>query len=118
MATTDNTNREPPFSAEELAEFWPFDDPWPFNDDDGVEDAEELDLLRSFERGEWRLAPNQEAERERAREIARNTMATWSDAKLAEVRRRVEARENGARKYPPLAGDGVSGDNSQESDNK
>ena len=60
MTTTDNENREPPFTEAELAEMWPFDDPWPFNDDDGVEDAEELDMLRSFERGEWRPVPNHE----------------------------------------------------------
>ncbi len=107
MTCAGNENREPPFSDAELAELWPFEEPWPFNDDDGVEDEEELDMLRSFERGEWRLAPDQEAERERAREIARNTMATWSEEQLAEVQQRAAARENGAWKSPlPLAGDG------------
>ncbi|MYC34598.1 MAG: hypothetical protein F4X64_15655 [Chloroflexi bacterium] len=118
MTTTDNENREPPFSQEELAELWPFDVPWPFNDDDGVEDEEELDMLRSLERGEWRSVPNLEEEMERARQMARNTMATWSEEKLAEVRQRVEAKNNGVWKPPaPLAGDSVSDDNSHQSEN-
>ena len=53
MTCAGNENRQPPFSDAELAELWPFEEPWPFNDDDGVEDEEELDMLRSFERGEW-----------------------------------------------------------------
>ena len=117
MNTPDNESREPPFSDEELAELWPFKEPWPFNDDDGVEDEEELDMLRSLERGEWRSVPNLADEMERARQIARNTIATWSEEQLAEVRRRAEARENGLWKSPPpLAGGGVTGDNPPQSE--
>ena len=72
-------------------------------------------MLRSFERGEWRLAPDQEAERERAREIARNTMATWSEEQLAEVQRRAAARSKAPlirpRPLPAMARPIRTGDN-------
>ena len=117
MTATGSENREPPFTEAELAELWPFDEPWPFNDDDGVEDEEELDMLRSLERGEWCPVPNQEEVMERARAAARNTMATWSEEKLAEVRQRVEAKNNGVWKSPPpLAGNDASGDNRAQTD--
>ena len=78
---------------------------WPFGDLELDEYEQELEA--SIARGEWRLAPDQEAERERARKIARATMATWSEEQLAEVQRRAAARESGAWKSPPpLAGDG------------
>ena len=55
--------------------------------------------------------PNLEEEKERARQMARNTMATWSEEKLTEVRQRVEARNNGVWKPPaPLAGNDDSGE--------
>ena len=115
MTVADNENREPPFSDAELAELWPFDEPWPFNDDDGVEDEEELDMLRSLERGEWHPVANHEAAIEYAREIACATMASWSKERLAEVERRwanKTVKSNGAGKAPPpLAGDGVNSDN-------
>lgn len=89
---------------------------WPFGDLELDEYEQELEA--SIARGEWRLAPDQEAERERARQMARNTMATWSEEQLAEVRQRVEAKNNGAWKSPPpLAGDSVSDDNSHQSEN-
>lgn len=88
---------------------------WPFGDLELDEYEQELEA--SIARGEWRLAPDQEAERERARQVARNTMATWSEEQLAEVQRRVAARENGAWKSPPpLAGDAVTGDNPPQSE--
>ncbi len=116
MTTTDNENREPPFSEDELAELWPFDEPWPFNDDDGVEDEEELDMLRSLERGDWRSVPDLAEEIERARQMARNTMAGWNEEQRAEVRRHSEARINGSKGASPLAGDSVTSDNPQESE--
>ena len=88
---------------------------WPFGDLELDEYEQELEA--SIARGEWHLAPDQEAEKERARQIARNTIATWSEEQLAEVRRRAEARENGAWKSPPpLAGSGVTGDNPPQSE--
>ena len=91
----------------DAAEDW-----WPFDDGDGVEDAEELEMLRDSERGEWRSVSNLAEEMERARAIARATMATWSEEQLAEVRRRVGAHTNGVPKPPPsLAGGGDTGDN-------
>ncbi len=45
-------------------------------DGNGVEDAEELEMLRSFENGEWKPVPNHEAELERYREMARVARAT------------------------------------------
>lgn len=118
MTIADKGSREPPFSDAELAELWPGDEPWPFNDDDGVEDEEELDMLRSFERGEWRPAANHEAALESARAIARATMRTWDTERRAEVARRWgNQRINGegaAEWRRPLAGDGVSGDNPAE----
>ena len=108
MTATGSENREPPFTEAELAELWPFDEPWPFNDDDGVEDEEELDMLRSLERGEWRPVPNQEEVMERARAAARNTMATWSKEQVAEVERRAAERaangSKGDKSVSPLAG--------------
>ena len=88
---------------------------WPYGD---LElDEYEQELEDSIARGEWRLAPDQEAEKERASQIARNTIATWSEEQLAEVRRRAEARENGLWKSPPpLAGGGVTGDNPPQSE--
>ena len=88
---------------------------WPYGDLELDEYEQELEA--SIARGEWRLAPDQEAEKERARQIARNTIATWSEGQLAEVRRRAEARENGLWKSsPPLAGSGVTGDNPPQSE--
>ena len=86
---------------------------WPYGD---LElDDYERELEESIARGEWRSVPNLEEEKERARQMARNTMATWSEEQLAEVRQRVEAKNNGAWKSPPpLAVDSVSGDNSAE----
>ena len=83
---------------------------WPYGD---LElDDYERELEESIARGEWRSVPNLGEEKERARQMARNTMATWSEEQLAEVRRRVEAKNNGAWKSPPpLAGGGVTGDN-------
>ena len=87
---------------------------WPYGDLDL--DDYERELEESIARGEWRSVPNFEEEKERAREIARNTMASWSEEKLAEVRRRVEAMENGVLKPPPhLAGNDGTGDNSPAS---
>ncbi len=88
---------------------------WPFGDLELDEYEQELEA--SIARGEWRLAPDQEAEKERARQIARNTIATWSEEQLAEARRRAEAKDNGAWKSPPpLAGDAVTGDNPLQSE--
>ena len=119
MTTTDNENREPPFTEAELAELWPFDEPWPFNDDDGVENDEELDMLRSFERGEWCPVPNPEEVMERARAAARATIATWSEEQVAEVERRSTERaaegDKRNKSASPLAGDSVSDDNSHQS---
>ena len=90
----------------------------PFYDDDGVEDAEELEMLRDSERGEWRSVPNLAEETARARAIARATMATWSEEQLAEVRRRVDAYTNGVPQPPPsLAGGGDKGDNPPQGEN-
>ena len=88
---------------------------WPYGD---LElDDYERELEESIARGEWRSVPDFEEEKERAREIAHNTMAKWSEEQLAEVRRRVAAMGNGALKPPQqLAGDGNSGDNSSESE--
>ena len=97
-----------PWDEQEGWEKWEYVDGigwWPYGN--LVLDEYERELEESIKRGEWRLAPDQEGERERAREIARNTMATWSEERLAEVQRRAAARENGAWKSPPpLAGDG------------
>ena len=91
------------------------EDWWPFDDDDGVEDAAEREMLEEAERGEWRSVPNLGEEMKRAREMARATMATWDQERLAAVARRwagQRVKEDGAAKSPPpLAGDGVSGDN-------
>ena len=120
MTTADNENREPPFSDAELAELWPFDEPWPFNDDDGVEDDEELDMLRSLERGEWKPVANHEAELERYRTIAHTTIATWDKERLAAVRSRwanASVKDEGAEKSAPsLADDGNCGDNREQPD--
>ncbi len=37
-------------------------------------DKEEREIIKSVERGEWRSVPNQEAEKERYRQIALNTL--------------------------------------------
>jgi hypothetical protein len=89
---------------------------WPYGD---LElDDYERELEESIARGEWRSVPNLEEEMERARQMARNTMATWSEAQLSEVRQRVEAKNNGTWKSPPpLADDTVSSDNPQLSEN-
>ncbi len=96
---------------------------WQFDDDDhGVEDAEELEMLREAERGEWRSVPNLEEEMERARATARATMATWSMEQLAEVERRAAARaangRGGEKSLSGLAGDGVTGDNPPQSETR
>lgn len=90
---------------------------WPYGDLELDEYEQELEA--SIARGEWRSVPNLEEEIERARQIARNTMAGWSKEQLAEVERRAAEREARGRyqhKSTPLAGDGTSGDNPQQSD--
>ena len=92
---------------------------WPYGD---LElDEYEQELEESVAAGEWRSVPNLEAEIERARQIARNTMAGWSSEQLAEVERRTVERAAKSRKSgkspSTLAGDSVSRDNSQENDN-
>ena len=88
---------------------------WPYGDLELDEYEQELEA--SIAAGEWRSVPNVEEEKARARQIARNTIATWSEEQIAEVRRRVEARDNGAWKSPPpLAGDAVTGDNPPQSE--
>ena len=88
---------------------------WPYGD---LElDDYERELEESIARGEWRSVPNLAEEKERARQMARNTMATWSEEKLAEVRQRVEGKNNGVWKSPPpLAGNDASGDNRAQTD--
>ena len=90
---------------------------WPYGDLELDEYEQELEA--SIARGEWRSVPNLEEEIERARQIARNTMAGWSQEQLAAVERAAAEREAQGRnrhKSTPLAGDGASGDNSQQSD--
>lgn len=89
---------------------------WPFGDLELDEYEQEMEA--SIATGEWRSVPNLAEEIERARAIARATMATWSEEQIAEVRRRVADRTNGAPKPPPsLAGDGDKGDNPPQGDN-
>lgn len=117
MTTADNEKREPPFSEEELAELWPFDEPWPFNDDDGVEDAEELDMLRSSERGEWRSVPNFPEYKKRLEENLRIARLAGKVGPVDYDKPYPWSKKNSQAPSLPLAGDGVSGDNSQQSDN-
>ena len=85
---------------------------WPFADD--LDEYEE-EIEASFARGEWRSAPDFEAEKERYEEIARATMATWTEEQLAEVKRLATERASngpsGAETSSGLAGDGTSMDN-------
>ena len=89
---------------------------WPFGN---LElDDYEREMEESVVGGEWRSVPRFEAGMEHACQAARNTIATWSEAQLVEVRKRVEAKNNGAWKSPtPLADDTVIGDNSHLSEN-
>lgn len=117
MTTADNENREPPFSEEELAELWPFDEPWPFNDDDGVEDAEELDMLRSSERGEWRSVPNFPEYKKRLEENLRIARLAGKIGPVDYDKPYPWSKKSQSAKSPPLAGDSVSDDNSHQSEN-
>ena len=118
MTSAGNENREPPFSDAELAELWPFEEPWPFDDDDGVEDEEELDMLRSFERGEWIPVPDFAEHKKRIEE----------DLRIARLAGRIgpvpydlpypwSKRGVAKNAVPPLAGDAASGDNPPQSEN-
>lgn len=86
---------------------------WPYGDLELDEYEQELEA--SIAAGEWRSVPNLAEAKERARQIARNTTATWSKEQLADVKRRVAAKEadSGGKKKspPPLAGGGDTGDN-------
>ena len=116
MTISDNDNREPPFSEEELAELWPFDEPWPFNDEDGVEDEEELDMLRSFERGKWVPTSEDEAVLKRHMELFREARKTGNYGPVDYDKPYPWSKTNHQGKSAHLAGNDVTGDNPPENE--
>lgn len=116
MTLGDSENREPPFSEEELAELWPFDDPWPFSDDDGVEDEEELGMLRSFERGEWRSVPNFPEHKKHIEESLRIARLSGKVGPVDCDAPYPWSKKNRLEESQHLAGDAVTGDNPAHGD--
>ena len=112
MTSSDSQEWQPKWVFLEGVGWWPYGDLEP--------DEYEQELEASIATGEWRSVSNLEEEKERARQIARNTTATWGEEQLADVKRRVAVREADSsgkvKSPPPLAGDVVKGDNPPESE--
>ena len=80
-------------------------------------DDEEWEMLSSFDEGEWMSTSEEEAELKRHQELFRAAHAAGKVGPVDYDKPYPWSKKSRKNKFPPLAGDSVSDDNSQQSEN-